>query len=42
VTRIHQVLSGAGPVDAVTTQAFEYRRAFESWGMAGGVYEAAA
>jgi len=41
VTRIHQVLSGAGPVDAVTTQAFEYRRAFASWGMDGGVYAAA-
>jgi glycosyltransferase involved in cell wall biosynthesis len=41
VTRIHQVLSGAGPVDAVTSQAFAYRRAFESWGMAGGVYAAA-
>jgi L-malate glycosyltransferase len=41
VTRIHQVLSGAGPVDAVTSQAFAYRRAFESWGMAGGVFAAA-
>jgi L-malate glycosyltransferase len=41
VTRIHQVLSGAGPIDAVTTQAFEYRRAFETWGMAGGVFAAA-
>jgi glycosyltransferase involved in cell wall biosynthesis len=39
--RIHQVLSGAGPVDAVTTQAFEYRRAFESWGMAGAIHAAA-
>ena len=41
MTRIHQVLSGAGPVDAVTTQAFAYRDAFESWGMAGGVHAAA-
>jgi glycosyltransferase involved in cell wall biosynthesis len=41
VTRIHQVLSGAGPVDAVTSQAFAYRHAFESWGMAGGVFAAA-
>ena len=41
MARIHQVLSGAGPVDAVTTQAFEYRRAFEEWGMAGGVYASA-
>jgi glycosyltransferase involved in cell wall biosynthesis len=41
VTRIHQVLSAAGPVDAVTSQASVYRRAFETWGMAGGVYAAA-
>jgi L-malate glycosyltransferase len=41
LTRIHQVLSGAGPVDAVTTQAFEYRSAFRSWGMEGGVHAAA-
>ncbi len=40
MSRIHQVLSGAGPVDAVTGQALEYRRAFESWGMAGGVHAA--
>jgi L-malate glycosyltransferase len=41
VTRIHQVLSGAGPVDAVTTQAFEYRNAFRSWGMDGDIHAAA-
>jgi L-malate glycosyltransferase len=41
VTRIHQVLSGAGPVDAVTTQAFEYRNAFRDWGMDGDVHAAA-
>jgi glycosyltransferase involved in cell wall biosynthesis len=40
VTRIHQVLSGAGPVDAVTAQAFEYRAAFASWGMDGDVHAA--
>lgn len=40
MTRIHQVLSGAGPVDAVTTQAFEYARAFEQWGVGGGVFAA--
>lgn len=40
MTRIHQVLSGAGPVDAVTTQAFEYRSAFASWGMAGDIHAA--
>jgi glycosyltransferase involved in cell wall biosynthesis len=41
LTRIHQVLSGAGPVDAVTQQAFEYRRLFASWGMDGDVHAAA-
>jgi glycosyltransferase involved in cell wall biosynthesis len=41
LTRIHQMLSGAGPVDAVTTQALEYRRVFASWGMEGGVHAAA-
>jgi glycosyltransferase involved in cell wall biosynthesis len=41
VTRIHQVLSAAGPVDAVTSQAFEYRSAFGSWGIGGDVYAAA-
>jgi glycosyltransferase involved in cell wall biosynthesis len=35
------VLSGAGPVDAVTTQAFEYRAAFASWGMDGDIHAAA-
>jgi L-malate glycosyltransferase len=40
VTRIHQVLSGAGPVDAVTTQAFEYRSAFRDWGMEGDIHAA--
>jgi glycosyltransferase involved in cell wall biosynthesis len=41
VTRIHQVLSGAGPVDAVTAQALAYRRAFAAWEMDGGVHAAA-
>src|SRR5439155_15179050 len=41
LTRVHQVLSGAGPVDAVTAQAFEYRRLFTEWGIDGGVYAAA-
>ena len=41
MTRVHQVLSGAGPVDAVTAQAFEYRRLFTEWGIDGGVYAAA-
>jgi glycosyltransferase involved in cell wall biosynthesis len=32
---VHQVLSGAGPVDAVTNQALAYRRAFRQWGWGG-------
>jgi glycosyltransferase involved in cell wall biosynthesis len=40
LTRIHQVLSGAGPVDAVTTQAFEYQRLFRDWRVEGDVYAA--
>jgi L-malate glycosyltransferase len=39
VTRVHQVLSGAGPVDAVTGQALAYRKVLGD--MAGGVYAAA-
>jgi L-malate glycosyltransferase len=36
VTRtVHQVLSGAGPVDAVTTQALAWRSRFSSWGWGG-------
>lgn len=41
MTRIHQLLSGAGPVDAVTTQALAYRELFERWGMAGEIHAAA-
>ena len=33
--RVHQVLSGAGPYDAVTTQAFAFRELFGSWGWGG-------
>jgi glycosyltransferase involved in cell wall biosynthesis len=33
--RVHQVLSGAGPYDAVTTQAFAFRALFHSWGWDG-------
>jgi glycosyltransferase involved in cell wall biosynthesis len=33
---VHQVLSGAGPVDAVTGQALAYRRLFSEWGWGGG------
>ena len=32
---VHQLLSGAGPVDAVTGQARAYRRLFGEWGFAG-------
>src|SRR6266536_5425824 len=35
VTRVHQLLSGAGPVDAVTNQARLYRRLFSCWGWGG-------
>ena len=33
---VHQILSGAGPVDAVTTQARAFRQLFRSWGWGGG------
>jgi glycosyltransferase involved in cell wall biosynthesis len=32
---VHQILSGAGPVDAVTGQALAYRRLFAEWGWGG-------
>lgn len=32
---VHQVLSGAGPYDAVTNEALEFRRCFERWGWGG-------
>jgi L-malate glycosyltransferase len=35
---VHQVLSGAGPVDAVTSQAFAYRELFGAWGYGGHEY----
>jgi L-malate glycosyltransferase len=41
VTRVHQLLSGAGPVDAVTNQALAYARLLGGWGMAGGVHASA-
>ena len=34
--RVHQVLSGAGPHDAVTTQALAFRALFRAWGWGGG------
>jgi glycosyltransferase involved in cell wall biosynthesis len=38
VTRFHQVLSGAGPYDAVTAQAFAWRDLLAGRDLAGGVY----
>ena len=35
---VHQILSGAGPVDAVTAQAIVYRSLFDEWGYGGGEY----
>lgn len=32
---VHQVLSGAGPVDAVTAQALAFRERFAAWGWGG-------
>ena len=32
---VHQVLSGAGPYDAVTTQAIAFRARFRAWGWGG-------
>jgi len=37
---VHQLLSGAGPVDAVTGQASAYRKAFERWGWGGSDHAA--
>ena len=33
--RVHQILSGAGPYDAVTTQALAFRDLFRAWGWDG-------
>ena len=35
---VHQLLSGAGPVDGVTGQALAYRRLFGEWGWGGRDY----
>jgi glycosyltransferase involved in cell wall biosynthesis len=35
VTVVHQVLSGAGPFDAVTNEALAFRELFGSWGLQG-------
>jgi glycosyltransferase involved in cell wall biosynthesis len=38
--RVSQVLCAAGPVDAVTNQAFAWRRKFDGWGWDGADYTA--
>ena len=38
---VHQVLSGAGPFDAVTNEALAFRRCFERWGWGGSDVAAA-
>jgi L-malate glycosyltransferase len=35
---VHQILSGAGPHDAITNEAFEFRARFREWGWGGGDY----
>ena len=37
---VHQVLSGAGPHDAVTTEALVFRSHFHQWGWGGGDHAA--
>ena len=32
---VHQVLSGAGPYDAVTNEALDFRARFTAWGWGG-------
>jgi glycosyltransferase involved in cell wall biosynthesis len=32
---VHQVIGGAGPYDAITTQALRYRKLFDEWGWKG-------
>ena len=32
---VHQILSGAGPRDAITTEALVFRDRFRSWGWGG-------
>jgi L-malate glycosyltransferase len=38
VTRVHQIVSGAGPYDAVTSQALAWRRVLAAEGFEGEVY----
>jgi glycosyltransferase involved in cell wall biosynthesis len=39
--RVHQLLSAAGPFDAVTQQALTYNDLFATWGIAGDIYASA-
>ena len=39
--RVHQLLSAAGPFDAVTQQAVTFNELFASWGIAGDIYASA-
>ena len=39
--RVHQLLSAAGPFDAVTRQALAYNDLFASWGISGDIYASA-
>ena len=36
--RVHQLLSGAGPHDAITTEAISFRERFRAWGWEGNDY----
>jgi len=36
--RVHQLLSGAGPYDAITAQARAYRKLMKGWGIEGRIY----
>ena len=38
MTTVHQLLSGAGPHDAITTEALAFRRSFSDWGWGGSDY----
>jgi glycosyltransferase involved in cell wall biosynthesis len=35
---VHQILSGAGPLDAITAEALAFRARFSGWGWGGGDY----
>jgi glycosyltransferase involved in cell wall biosynthesis len=39
-TNVHQILSGAGPFDAITTEALVFRSYFRDWGWGGSDFAA--